>query len=288
MVENPIPFLIASSVTEDLPQPFKYSLEMTIGLAQGKADGTQLYINSKPFEEKREDIGKLRYMLSRAGLLINVAHLPGYATSAELTEEVKESMQISSKLLSPDSTPVGKVLVIHHDPLSGEKNIDTVRATADAVYSLKDPNVVIGLENFYPKSTTQEELDNQVDQYVDLLGLMHEKVPTVAVLDVARLFASKEAPAAPLYDPEYKFLEKMVKSVANQPVLIHGTDKKDVTKSFRIEGNAVPLGTGAFTPAYRKLAEFSKTYGLNIIGVVDETTNPNAISNKATIQDLFR
>ncbi len=292
---QPIPYLIASSVTAELAPPSRFGLKETIEVATGISDGTQLYINPSSFSESfpdHEDASQLKDMLAQAGLLTNVVHLPGYITPKELSEDVKDSMRIASQILTPKSTEVGKLLVIHHKPMSGISNDEIVRSTMAALENLHDPDIGFGFENFYPfKSTNQENLGDQVDQYVELLNQLQDETPTFAVLDVARLFASPSSninePPAPLNDPEYKFLEKMCRAVEGQFILVHGTDKYDTYESFSTPGNAAPLGTGAFTPAYRKMAELTQKYNIRILGVVDETESLSAISSTENIQRLF-
>jgi hypothetical protein len=284
-----VPFLIASSVTAELLHSKKFSLEETVELAAGKADGTQLYVNPETFTSGKENTSRLKDMLAANGLDVNVVHIPGYAIPEDLSANSGHAMGIASELLTP-VPGVGKLSIIHHDPFSGIPDQKIVEAASRTVEKLHDPHIAIGLEHFHPfKDTTQQNLAGQVDRYISLLQQMQEQVPTLAVFDIGRFWTTNNVnnPPAPLTDTDNALVEKMCKAVAGQSVLIHATDKQYMDRSFREPGNAVPIGTGVLTPIYKQMVLLGHKYDINWIGVVDETEAADAISDRKTVQEIF-
>ena len=287
-----IPFLIASSVAADFPPPHRFSLQKTIEIAKGRADGTPFYFNPERFVPEdidHDDVGKLRDMLAKGGLVVNVVHLPGYAIPKDLKGKSRQAMSIASGLVDP-IPDVGKLCVIHHDPFSTVSDSETVDTTSRVLDALGDSEIAIGLEHFHPfNQTTQANLAEQVDRYIELLGKMREQVPTFAVFDIGRFYTPDNAniPPAPLTDNDNQLVEKMCAAVAGQRVLVHAIDKKSMDRSFREQGNAVPLGTGVLTPIYRQMFLTGEKHHIQWIGVVNEIETVGAISNKEAIQELL-
>lgn len=290
MIENrEAPFIIASSVAANVSEPNRFSLEETIRIASGRADGTQLYVNPDRFMGGSEDVSRLRDMLSQSGLTINVSHLPGYAIPRDLISNSARAMDISSDLLEP-IPGVGKLCIIHHDPYSRVTDRDIIEAVASAVEGVHDPSIAIGLEHFHPfDKTTQDNLPEQVDKYIALLRRLQEILPAFAVFDTGRFYTANNGnvPPAPLYDPEYQLIRKLCEAFVGQQVLVHVTDKRDVVKPGRHPGNAAPLGEGLLTPHYKKLNELGRRYGIKWIGVVDETEDVDALSDRSAVQEIF-
>ncbi len=288
--EKPL-FLIASSVTARFSKPHQFSLEQTIKIAQKvRADGTQLYINPDRFISGSEDANYLKDLLSQAGFKTNVVHLPGYLTPEDLKSDVFNAAAIASRLINPIKK-VGKLCVIHHSPFSGfadEEIVESVNRTFD---QLQDPNLAIGFEHYYPpKLTIQNNLEEQVDRYLELLATLQQNIPAFAVFDIGRLrsFNNANNPKAPLEDSNYYLLEKMCHAVSNQSILMHLDDWNTNLKLAREEGNSTKVGTGILTPDYIKMSEFSNKYSIKFIAFVDETEDINQISDKQEVLGIFR
>lgn len=283
------PFLIASSVTAELPKPDQFSLKRTIEIASGRADGTQLYVNPGSLEVRSKNgTAQLRDMLAKAGLTVNVVHVPEYAVPDSFFGTAGHAMQFASELINPIPN-VGKLCVVHNDPSSEVSDADIVLSAIRTVKGAKDPDMAIGLEHFHPKTTTTETLPEQIDRYLELLYQMQQEIPAFAVFDTGRFYSLNNANTPPrhLDDVDFKLVNKMCEALNGQRVLVHATDKNDMNKSFREPGVAVPIGTGVFTPFYQEMARAGKKNGIQWIGVVDETEAIGAISDRETVQNLI-
>lgn len=287
---QPVPFLIASSVTAEYPKPHRFSLERTIEIAQGRADGTQLYVNPGSAEVgSKNRAAQIKDMLAEAGLTVNVVHTPEYAVPDSFFGTVGHAITIASEILNP-IPEIGKLCVVHHDPSSPASNSDIVLSAVREIKSSKDPNMAIGLEHFHPKTTTTETLPEQIDKYLELLYKMQQEIPTFAVFDTGRFYSLNNAniPPKPLDDVDFKLVNKMCEALSGQKVLVHATDKNDLNRSFRDPGVAVPIGTGVFAPFYQEMARAGRRNGIEWIGVVDETEAVEAISDRKTVQNLIQ
>jgi len=283
------PFLIASSVTAHTER--RFSLEKTIQMAHGRADGTQLFINPEKFQLHEEDPYYLKDLLATTGLETNIVHLPGYLIPSDLIDSSFQAAFFASELLEP-IPQVGKLCVIHHDPYAKVSNRTIVEATHKAFSALKDPDLSIGFEHYHPPvKTTQATLENQVEKYIELLGMLQEQVPAFAVFDLGRFYTINNAnePKVPLYDPNHKLLRAMCQSVKGQSVLIHAADCRDNTVKIGQPGNALRIGTeeGILTPVYRKLQEFGRKFNIKWIGIVDEAEDSTQVSNRDEVLKLF-
>lgn len=284
-----VPFLIASSVTARLPHQF--SLEETINIAKGAgADGTQLYINPDRFIDGNENSAYLKDLLSQAGFKTNVVHLPGYLIPEHLKSDAFDAASIASRLISPIKK-IGKLCVIHHSPFSGYSNKEIVESVNRAFDQLQEPNLAIGFEHYHPpKLTKQNNLEEQIDRYIELLYALQQNIPAFAVFDIGRLrsFNNANDPKAPLEDPNFYLLEKMSRALSNQSILMHIDDWKTNLKLPREEDNSTKVGKGILTPYYKKMAEFARKYSIKFIAFVDETEDITQISDKQKVLDIFR
>src|SRR3989344_467704 len=179
---QPVPFLIASSATSEYPKPHRFSLVRTIELASGRADGTQLYINHSNPEVNRGGTARLKDMLAEAGLTVNVAHVPEYAVPDSFFGTAGHAMGIASDLFSP-IPGIGQLCVVHHNPTSQASDADIIESAAREIGAKRSPDLAIGLEHFHPKTTTTEDLPQQIEQYLELLLKMQREIPTFAVFD---------------------------------------------------------------------------------------------------------
>lgn len=287
--EGRVPYILASSVTARLGDTDRYSLSKTVQIAAGRADGTQLFVNPSSFQSGKEDTGRLRDALEQAGLSVNVVHLPGHLVPIEFEREAAEALGYASDILTP-IPDVGKVCVIHHDPFSPVTDDAIIESARRVVARVDDPLITLGLEHFHPPAlTNQDNLSAQVDRYLELLRRLSSYVPTVPVIDIGRFYSTSNAHMPPrrLDDPEFKLLERICQAVRGRNVLIHAADQRDINLGFREPGNLVPIGEGQWTPVLRKLAVLGRQYQLRWIGVVDETEDSRAISDRAVVQGIF-
>lgn len=284
-------FIIASSVTARFPEPGRFGLRETIDLAKGRAKGVQLYIDpARQPPLTPDDIEDLKTQLKESYLNRNVVHLPGYLIPSDLEGNTREAMRLASALLDP-IPDAGKVAVIHHLPYSGYSEEEIVTTAQRTWTAIGDPDLTFGFENYYPPAiTNQENLPEQVQQYLSLLQRMQAVVSTIAVFDTGKLHTiNANNNGKPLDDPEFHLMQAMCEAVKGQPVLLHIADIRDINKRFSEPGNSIAVGSeeGVMTPVYNELARLGRKNGITWIGAVDETEDINAISNGEVVTSIF-